>query len=58
MVKIMFFVKNSKNELWVTSNTKQNTELISGVFLFFIICYFLYPNLIVNFSTVVGLLLL
>jgi NADH-quinone oxidoreductase subunit N len=55
MVKILFFVKNSKNTLWITSVEKKNTEIVIGIFLFFICCYFLYPNLIVNFSIVVGL---
>jgi NADH:ubiquinone oxidoreductase subunit 2 (subunit N) len=57
IVKIMFFIKNSKNNLWLTHKSKQNTEIMIGCFLFFVLCLFLYPNLIVNFSTVVGLIL-
>jgi hypothetical protein len=55
MVKIVFFVKNSKNNLWITSVGKKNTEIVIAMFLFFMVCYFLYPNLIVNFSIVLGL---
>jgi hypothetical protein len=53
----MFFVKNSKNSIWITNNSNQNTEIIIGIFLFFIICYFLHPNLIIDFSIVLGLTL-
>jgi hypothetical protein len=53
----MFFVKNSKNSMWITNTSKQNTEIFMGCFLFVIICYFLHPDLFVDFSIVVGLLL-
>jgi hypothetical protein len=51
----MFFVKNSKNSLWLTNSTVQNTEITIGIFLFFILFYFLHPNLIMDFATSVGL---
>jgi NADH-quinone oxidoreductase subunit N len=57
VVKIMFFAKSKKSNLWITNKSKQNTEIMMGSFLFFIICYFLYPNLIINFSIVAGLTL-
>jgi hypothetical protein len=53
----MFFARSKKSNLWVTNSSKQNTEVMMGSFLFFIICYFLYPNLIINFSIVAGLTL-
>jgi hypothetical protein len=53
----MFFAKSKKSNLWVTGSSKKNTEVVLGSFLFFIICYFLYPNLIINFSIVTGLTL-
>jgi NADH-quinone oxidoreductase subunit N len=58
IIKIMFFVNTTKNNLWVTNKTKQNTEIIIGFFLFIILFYFLYPNLIVDVSNVVSLTLL
>lgn len=55
LVKIMFFVKHSKNSIWITNSTRQNTEIFIGFFLFVAICYFLHPNLFINFSIVLGL---
>lgn len=57
MVKLMFFVKDSKNCIWITNKTKKNSEILIGIFLFFILCYFLHPDLIIDFSIVMGLLL-
>jgi len=57
MVKLMFFVKDSKNCIWITNKSKKNSEILIGIFLFFILCYFLHPNLIIDFSIVMGLLL-
>jgi hypothetical protein len=47
----MFFVNTTKNNLWITNKTKQNTEFIIGFFTFVIMFYFLYPNLIIDMST-------
>jgi NADH-quinone oxidoreductase subunit N len=57
LVKIVFFVKESKNSMWITNNSKQNSEILVGLFLFVIICYFIHPNLLVDLSIVVGLTL-
>ena len=57
LIKIFFFTKHSKNSLWITNNKKQNTEFFVAFFLFIIICYFLHPNLFINFSVVFGLIL-
>jgi hypothetical protein len=38
LVKIIFFVKQSKNSIWITSKSKQNSEVIIG---FFFIYYYL-----------------
>jgi hypothetical protein len=57
MVKLMFFVKDSKNCIWITNKTKKNSEILIGIFLFFILCYFLHPDLIIDFSIVMSLLL-
>jgi hypothetical protein len=55
LVKIVFFVKESKNSMWITNSSKQNSEILIGLFLFVIVCYFLHPNLLIDFSIVVGL---
>jgi NADH-quinone oxidoreductase subunit N len=57
LVKIVFFVKDSKNSLWITHTSKQNTEFLIGLFLFVILCYFLHPNLFIDLSIVMGLTL-
>lgn len=58
IIKVMFFVNTTKNNLWITNKTKQNTEFIIGFFTFVIMFYFLYPNLIIDMSTVISLTLL
>ena len=58
IIKVMFFVNTIKNNLWITSKTKQNTEIVIAFFMFIILFYFLYPNLILDFTTVVSLSLL
>lgn len=55
LIKVLFFVEGQKNNLWVTNNSLKNTEVLLGSFLIFIVCYFLHPNLGVDFSVVVGL---
>jgi NADH-quinone oxidoreductase subunit N len=57
MVKLMFFVKGSKNCIWITNKSKTNSEVLIGVFLLLILSYFLHPDLIIDFSVVIGLLL-
>jgi NADH-quinone oxidoreductase subunit N len=57
LVKIIFFIKNSKNSFWVTNKSIKNTEIVIGSFLFFIVCFFLHPNLILDYAIVVGLCL-
>jgi hypothetical protein len=57
LVKILFFVKNSKNSLWFTNKSQQNNEIIIGSFLFFIIFYYFFPNFVIDFSVVVSLLM-
>jgi NADH:ubiquinone oxidoreductase subunit 2 (subunit N) len=57
LVKIMFFVKNSRNYLWVTHNSTQNTELMIAFFTFVIICFFIHSDLFINLSIVTGLTL-
>lgn len=58
LVKIMFFVSQSKNCLWLTNKSVQNTELIIGLLFLFVLCFFMRPNLIIDFSIAVGLALL
>jgi hypothetical protein len=58
MIKIFFFAKTHKNGLWLTSKAKQNSVITLSPFLLFIACYFLFPNLIVGFATVISLTLL
>lgn len=57
LVKIMFFVKNSKNYLWITNKKVQSTEFIISFFTFVVISFFLHPNLLINFSIVTSLTL-
>jgi NADH-quinone oxidoreductase subunit N len=57
LVKIMFFLKDSKNSIWIANKSNKNTEVIIGVFMFFILCYFLRPNLIIDFAIALGLVM-
>ena len=57
LVKIVFFVKDSKNYLWITHNSKQKTELVISLFSFLILGYFIHPNLFIDLSLVIGLTL-
>jgi NADH-quinone oxidoreductase subunit N len=57
LVKILFFAeKNCKNDLWITNNRIKNTQNVIGCFLFFVLCFFIYPDLLVDFSFAVGLI--
>ena len=53
----MFFLKTSKNTIWITNKTKMNTEFVISFFLFVVLCLFLRPNLFVDFSSAIGLTL-
>ena len=57
IIKIMFFLKTSKNTIWITNKTKMNTEFVISFFLFVVLCLFLRPNLFVDFSSAIGLTL-
>ena len=57
VIKIMFFLKNSKNTIWVTNKTKTNTDFIISFFLFVILTFFIRPNLFIDFSNAIGLTL-
>jgi hypothetical protein len=53
LIKIFFFVKDSKNSFWLSHNVKQNTEILIGLLTFLNVCFFLRPDFISHFSTVV-----
>jgi hypothetical protein len=54
----MFFVKRSKNAFWITNTNKKNTEILISSLLFFIVYYFLNPNLLINLSILISLCLM
>lgn len=56
-IKNFFFVKTAKYGFWISNSSKQNTEFILAFCLFINICFFMYPNLLSNFSTIIGLAL-
>jgi NADH-quinone oxidoreductase subunit N len=53
LIKIFFFVKGSKNSFWLSHSSKQNSEGLIGTLMFANVCFFLRPDLISHFSTVV-----
>jgi len=57
LVKIIYFSNSIKNTFWFTNATKQNTDILIGSLLFLIICYVLYPNLILNCAACISLAL-
>jgi NADH:ubiquinone oxidoreductase subunit 2 (subunit N) len=58
LIKIFFFVKNSKNSFWISTMSKTNTELIIAPFFFVNISFFLLPDFLSNFANVIGFVIL
>jgi hypothetical protein len=41
--------------MWLGNVSRQNTELVIGLFFFFILFYFFYPNFLITFVYAVSL---
>jgi NADH:ubiquinone oxidoreductase subunit 2 (subunit N) len=57
LIKIVFFNKDSKNSLWLSCNTRKNAELIICPLVVFNVLFFISPDFLSSFSTVLGLIL-
>jgi NADH-quinone oxidoreductase subunit N len=57
LIKIFFFVKSSKNSVWLSNTSKQNTEILIGLLLFFNVFFFFRPDFFSHFASILGLLL-
>jgi NADH-quinone oxidoreductase subunit N len=57
LIKIFFFVKTSKSTFWLSNSSKLNTEIIISPLLFFNICFFIRPDFLLHFSTILGITL-
>jgi NADH:ubiquinone oxidoreductase subunit 2 (subunit N) len=55
LIKIVLFAKHSKNVDWITNNSKKNTEFVLGLLLTITLCYFLRPNLFIDYAIVTSL---
>jgi len=53
-IKIFFFTKNTKYYFLVSSPRKQNSELTISLFLLINLSFFLRPDLLSNFSTILS----
>jgi NADH-quinone oxidoreductase subunit N len=58
LIKIFFFVKNTKNSFWLSNASKTNTEIIIAPLFFFNMFFFCYPDILSNFANVVGFIVL
>jgi hypothetical protein len=58
LIKIFYFINDRKNADWISSTSKHNNELFIAAFLLFNICFFFKPSLLLNFTSIVGLILL
>jgi len=57
LIKIFYFIGDRKNADWISNINKFNTELVISSFLMFNICFFFKPTLLLNFTTIIGLIL-
>jgi NADH-quinone oxidoreductase subunit N len=58
LIKTFFFVKSSKNSFWISMPKRQGMEVLIGLLLFLNLAFVFRPELLSNFSTLVGLSLL
>jgi NADH:ubiquinone oxidoreductase subunit 2 (subunit N) len=57
LIKIFYFISDRKNGDWISNTSKHNNELFISTFLLFNICFFFKPMLLLNFTTIIGLIL-
>jgi NADH:ubiquinone oxidoreductase subunit 2 (subunit N) len=58
LIKIFFFVKNTKNFYWMSNVNKTNTEIIIAPLFFFNILFVIKPDLISQLANVISFIIL
>jgi NADH:ubiquinone oxidoreductase subunit 2 (subunit N) len=58
LIKSFFFVKSSKNSLWISVKKRQHSEHVIGILMFLNLFFFLRPDLLFTFSSVISVSLL
>jgi hypothetical protein len=51
---MFFFTKSSKNSFWLANPSKKNTELVLSLLMFFNLAFFIKPEFVSHFATVVS----
>jgi NADH-quinone oxidoreductase subunit N len=57
LIKTFFFIKTRKDNFWISSSTHQNMEFNIGILLFLNVAFWIHPETLSLFSTVIGLVL-
>jgi NADH:ubiquinone oxidoreductase subunit 2 (subunit N) len=57
LIKTFFFVKSSKNNLWISTVKRQSSEFNIGLLLFLNLVFAIYPGFLLNLSNTVSLAL-
>jgi NADH:ubiquinone oxidoreductase subunit 2 (subunit N) len=55
LIKSFFFVKTTKNNLWISCTKRQHSEYVVGVLLFLNLFFVLRPELLFSFSTIISM---
>ena len=58
LIKAFFFVKSSKNNIWISSRKRFGSELGIGLILYLNLTFAIFPELLVNISTALSLVML
>lgn len=58
LIKSFFFVKSSKNSLWISVKKRQHSEHVIGILMFLNLFFVLRPDLLFTFSSVISVSLL
>jgi NADH-quinone oxidoreductase subunit N len=54
LIKMFFFTKFSKNSFWLANSAKKNTDGILALLMFFNLAFFLKPEFVSHFATVIA----
>jgi NADH:ubiquinone oxidoreductase subunit 2 (subunit N) len=57
LIKIFYFINDRKNADWISTTRNNNNEFFISIFLLFNIGFFLKPTLLLNFTSIIGLIL-
>jgi NADH-quinone oxidoreductase subunit N len=58
LIKAFFFVKSSKNNIWISTKKRQGSEFSIGLLLYLNLTFAIFPELLLNISTSLSLIML